>query len=229
MRLALRFLLALFSIGVATAPAAFAQEANQPTMYMLRYIEVAPGAENQGISLLKQLADASHKDAGTVRFEILQRIAPATHFVIFEVWKDKGALDAHMAAAHSKTFSDAVQPLLIAPVDDRPCIAADAGPLMPASGEARYVITHVDFGPPSRDAGLALLKTATGAGRKDSGNLGFDALQQTARNNHFEVVEIWKDQKASDASEMTPATKEFRAKVAPLLGAHYDRRWYKAL
>ena len=228
MRLALRLMLALLPISLAAAPSARAQDAN-PTLYMLRYIEVAPDAESKAVGMLKQLADASRKDPGAMRFEILQRVAPAGHFVTFEVWKDKSALDAHSAAAHAKTFSDAVQPLLLAPIDDRPCIAADAGPAMSAGGEARFVITHVDFGPPSREAGLALLKAASGAGRKADGNLGLDVLQQTARNNHFEVVEIWKDQKSSDAHEMTPATKEFRAKVAPLLGAHYDRRWYKAL
>ena len=68
MRLALRFMLVLFPIWLAPASAALAQEANQP-IYMLRYIEVAPGAENQGISLLKQLADASRKDAGSLRFD----------------------------------------------------------------------------------------------------------------------------------------------------------------
>ena len=43
------------------------------------------------------------------------------------------------------------------------------------------------------------------------------------------MLEIWKDQKADEDHEMMAATKEFRANVQPLLGAHYDRRWYKAL
>ena len=81
----------------------------------------------------------------------------------------------------------------------------------------------------TRDAGIALLKSVAGPSRKEGGNLAFDALQQTARKNHFEVVEIWGDQKAEDAHEIEAATKDFRAKVQPLLGAHYDRRWYKQL
>ncbi len=40
---------------------------------------------------------------------------------------------------------------------------------------------------------------------------------------------MWKDQKAEDAHEIEAATKDYRAKVQPMLGAHYDRRWYKSL
>jgi len=87
----------------------------------------------------------------------------------------------------------------------------------------------VDVAPPNKDAGIALLKSVAGPARKEPGNLAFDALQQTARSNHFEVVEIWADQKAEDAHENSAATKEYRTKVQPLLGAHYDRRWYKSL
>jgi quinol monooxygenase YgiN len=226
MRPTLRFVLALVPICLAAATPARAQDA---TIFVVRYIEVAPGDEGKTAGLLKQLAEASRKEAGSQRFDILQRVASPGQFATFEIWKDKEAQDAHLAGASTKSFTDAVQKSLLAPIDDRPCIGADAAALMPASGEARYVITHVDFAPPQREKGLGFLKSAAEAGRKQPGNLGWDALQQTARNNHFEVVEIWKDQKADDEHEALPATKQFRADVQPLLGAHYDRRWYKAL
>jgi quinol monooxygenase YgiN len=226
MRPTLRFMLALIPLCLAAGAPARAQEG---TIYVVRYIEVAPDAQGKTAGLLKQLAEASRKEAGNQRFEILQRVSPTSQFATFEIWKDKEAQDAHAAAAHTKSFIDGVAASLLAPIDDRPCIAADPASMMPAAGEARYVITHVDFAPPQREKGLTFLKAAAEAGRKEAGSLGWGALQQTARNNHFEVVELWKDEKADDAHEMLPATKEFRANVAPLLGAHYDRRWYKAL
>jgi quinol monooxygenase YgiN len=228
MRQAFHLMLALVPIWLAAAPTARAQNAADPNIYVVRYIEVMPSAEQQGAGLIKKLADASRKEAGMLRFDVLQRAAPANQFATFEVWKDQASLDAHGAAAH-KQFLDAVQPLLLAPVDDRPCIATDVGPAQAGADGTIYAITHVDVGPPNREAGIALLKTVAGPGRKENGNLAFDALQQTARTNHFEVVEIWKDQKAEDAHEIEAATKEFRAKIQPLLGAHYDRRWYKPL
>jgi quinol monooxygenase YgiN len=227
MRQAFHLMLALVPLMLAGAPSARAQAASDPTVYVVRYIEVMPAAQEKGAGLLKQLADASRKEAGVVRFDVLQRTAPASHFATFEVWKDQASLEAHTAAAH-KQFLDAVQPLLIAPVDDRPCIGFDAAG-QSAAGSALYAITHVDVAPPNREAGIALIKAVAGPNRKENGNLGFYALQQTARTNHFEVVEIWKDQQAEDAHEVDAATKDYRAKVQPLLGAHYDRRWYKSL
>jgi quinol monooxygenase YgiN len=228
MRQAFHLMLALVPFWLAGALPVRAQGAADPTVYVVRYIEVTPGGETQGAALVKKLADASRKEAGAVRFEVAQRTAPANQFITFEVWKDQAALDAHSGAAH-KQFLDAVQSVLIAPVDDRPCVAIDVAPVQTTSAGAIYAITHVDVAPPNTDAGIALLKTVAGPSRKEGGNLAFDALQQTARKNHFEVVEIWGDQKAEDTHEGNSATKDYRAKVQPLLGAHYDRRWYRQL
>jgi quinol monooxygenase YgiN len=227
MRQVFQFMLALAPLWLAVAPVAHAQNAADPTVYVVRYIEVMPAAQEQAAGLIKKLADASRKEAGVVRFDVLQRAAPANQFATFEVWKDQVSLDAH-GAAH-KQFLDAAQPLLIAPVDDRLCIAIDTAPPQAGGEGAIYAITHVDVAPPNRETGIALLKSVAGPIRKENGNVAFDALQQSARTNHFEVVEIWKDQKAEDAHEIEAATKDYRAKVQPLLGAHYDRRWYKSL
>ena len=228
MRQVFQFMLALAPLWLAAAPVALAQTAADPTVYVVRYIEVTPGSETQGAALVKKLADASRKEAGAMRFEVAERTAPAYQFITFEVWKDQAALDAHNGAAH-KQFLDAAQSALIAPVDDRPCAAIDVAPVQTTAAGAIYAITHVDVAPPNTDAGIALLKTVAGPSRKEGGNLAFDALQQTARKNHFEVVEIWGDQKAEDTHQGNSATKDFRAKVQPLLGAHYDRRWYMQL
>jgi quinol monooxygenase YgiN len=228
MRQAFHLMLALVPFWLASALPVRAQGTADPTVYVVRYIEVAPAAKQQGADLVKQLADASRKEAGVLRFDVLQRTSPANQFATFEVWKDQASLDAHGAGAHKK-FLDAAQSLLIAPVDDRLCIGIDVAPAQSAAGRALYAITHVDVAPPNRDAGTALIKTVAGPTRKASGNLAFDFLQQSARTNHFEVVEIWADQKAEDAHEVDATTKDYRAKVQPLLGAHYDRRWYEPL
>ncbi len=226
MRPVINLMLALALTAGAGASAARAQSADA-TIYVVRYIEVSPGSQEQGMALVKKLAEASRKEPGVMHFDVLQRTQPASQFATFEVWKDQAALDAHTAAAH-KQFVDAAQSLLIAPVDDRPCVSIDAAPAQAPSG-AIFAITHVDVAPPSKDAGIALLKSVAGPTRKEAGNLAFDALQQTARGNHFEVVEMWSDQKSEDAHETNAATEKYRATVQPMLGAHYDRRWYKSL
>ena len=225
------------SLGVCFAPAllllaatlpARAQDAAQ-SVYIVRYVDVMPSAKNQGGDLLKRLAEDSRKDAGMLRFDVLQRTAPASQFVTLEAWKDQPAADAHMAAAHTKQFLDNVRPILIAPIDDRTCVGADVGPSQSVNGQARYVVTHVDVFPPGKDDVVALLKTLAVASHKETGNLGFDVLQQSKALNHFEVVEIWKNGKADDAHETSAPAKEFRSKLAPLTGALYDQRWYRPL
>jgi quinol monooxygenase YgiN len=91
------------------------------------------------------------------------------------------------------------------------------------------VVTHVDVGPPSRDAGFALLKSFVGPSRKENGNSSFDVLQQSARNNHFELLEIWNSPEAQETHEISQSNRDFRAKLAPLLGALYDQRVYRPL
>lgn len=228
MRSSVHLISAMAAILCAAMPAAHAQNASDPTLYVMRYIEVAPASKDQGADLVKKLAAESRKDAGLMRFDALQRTAPANQFLTFEVWKDQASLDAHMGAAHTKQFLDGIKPMLLAPIDDRPCIALDVAP-SPAGTAAVYVVTHVDVIPPSREAALGMLHSAAAAARKEKGNLGFDAMQQTARSNHFQVVDAWSSAADEDAHEIAPETKELRSKLLPLGGALYDRRWYRPL
>src|SRR5438067_2276622 len=108
---------------LAAMQPALAQDASNPAMYMISYVEAAPAAKAQVMGLLKQLADASRKETGVLRFEVLQRSAPSHHFAILAAWKDQQGLDAHAGAAHTKQFTDRSEPLLITPVDERYYIA----------------------------------------------------------------------------------------------------------
>ena len=94
--------LAMVLIPLAATPPARAQ--NDPTIHMITYIDVAPAAKEQAAALLRPLAEASRKDAGNLLFQILQRTAPASQFVILATWKDQQALDGHEASAHYKAF-----------------------------------------------------------------------------------------------------------------------------
>ena len=225
MRTFIHLMLAMTMIPFAVTSKGAAQDAEQAA-YMVTYVEVAPAAASEAATLLKQLGTASRQDAGLMRFEILQRTVPSNQFVILEVWKDEPALNAH--AAHAKQFRDKLQPLLIAPIDDRLSVALTLSPLKEARADL-YVVTHVDVSPPNRDKIIVALKALADPTRKDAGNIRFDVLQQKSRTNHFTVAEAWTDQKANDAHEIAAHTKEFRAALGPLTGALYDQRWYKPL
>jgi quinol monooxygenase YgiN len=99
MRVGLAILLALAAMPIVSMQTASAQD---NAVHVVSYIDVAPSARGTATTLLQQLASASRKDAGNMRFDILQRTAPSNQFAIVAVWKDQNAYDAHLAAAHSK-------------------------------------------------------------------------------------------------------------------------------
>jgi len=224
--------LAVAMSSLVTVAPVHAQEASQPVV-VVTYIEVLASAKSQAAALLKPFAETSRKEAGALRFEALERIAQDSQFVLLETWKDQAALDAHAAAASTKKFREQMTPLVIAPIDDRLCIPLAVAPVagrLPA--QARYAITHVDIGPPnpaSRDKAEPVLKAFSTASRQDAGNLVYDLVVQKGRLNHFKTIEVWGSQASVDAHAVAAPTKEFRATIAPWIGALYDQRWYSAL
>jgi quinol monooxygenase YgiN len=90
-------------------------------------------------------------------------------------------------------------------------------------------VTHADAVPSGKDEALVLLKQLAETSRNDDGNVRFEVLQQSSRQNHCTIVEVWKDQKALAAHVMAGHTRQFREKFQPLSGSLYDERLYLAL
>ena len=228
MRVGLAILLAMAVMPIVSMQTAYAQD---NAVYVVSYIDVAPSARATATTLLQQLANATRKDEGNMRFDILQRMAPSNQFAIVSVWKDQSAYDAHLAAAHSKEFREKIKPLLISAIDDRVHTGMEiAG--SPAGKNGRggvVVVTHVDVPPPKKDECIAALKTLVADSRKEGGSVRFEVFQQGNRPNHFSVVEVWKDQSAYDAHITAATTKKFRDQLTPMSGALYDERLYKAI
>ena len=228
MRATLLLLLAIVLMPIVSTQTTYAQD---NAVYVVSYIDVAPAARGMATNLLRQLANASRKDEGNMRFDILQRTAPSNQFAIVAVWKDQKAYDAHLAAAHSKEFREKIKPHLISAIDDRVHTGMEiaATPAEKIGRSAIVVVTHVDVPPPKKDECIAALKTLVADSRKEGGSARFEVFQQGNRPNHFSVVEVWKDQRAYDAHITAAPTKKFRDQLTPMSGALYDERLYKAI
>lgn len=213
-------------MACALPPALHAQ--GDSTLYVVSYVEAAPASQGQVATLLKQLADATRRE-GAVRFDVLQRATDPNQFMILETWKDQQALDAHAGAPHARQFREQVAPLLLAPIDDRLCVATTVAPLREGRG-GLYVVTHVDVaGAGARDATVVFLQALAEQSRKEPGNVRFDVVHQKGRTNHFTVIEAWADQRSNDGHQRAAHTKTYRTQLGPFLGALYDQRWYKPL
>jgi quinol monooxygenase YgiN len=86
-------------------------------LFVISHVDVAPNTEAP--ALLQKLADASRQEAGNLRFDVLQHTQRANHFTVVEHWQSQTALDAHVAAAHTREYRDALAPLTGSPLDER--------------------------------------------------------------------------------------------------------------
>jgi quinol monooxygenase YgiN len=88
-------------------------------IYVVTHVDVIPPRKDDGVALLRQLAADSVKDAGNVRFDVLQQTNRPNHFTVAEAWKDRNAFDAHGMAAHTRQFRDRLAPMSGALYDER--------------------------------------------------------------------------------------------------------------
>jgi len=208
---------------------AAAQEASP--VHVVTYVEVLPAAKSDGAALLRQYREATRKEDGNLRAVAARRIGEPNQFVLIEAWKDRAAFDAHAKAASATQLRDKLKAILAAPLDERVHNALSVGPIAGAraNGGAVYVVTHIDVIPPKKDDGTALVRQHGDDGRKDDGNLRFEILVQANRPNHFTAVEVWKSRGAADAHSSIARVRTFRETLAPMSGALYDERFYKAM
>ena len=106
--------------GLAVAgPAVGAEPGAGNAVYVLTHVDVFPAGKDQTIELLKQLAEASRKEAGNLRLDVLQQDGRANHLPLVEAWRDGDAQRAHAMAEHTRAFRAKLVPLQGALYDER--------------------------------------------------------------------------------------------------------------
>jgi len=88
-------------------------------VYVLTRVDVFPAGKDQTIELLKQLAEASRKEGGNLRLDVLQQDGRANHLPLVEAWRDSDAQRAHAMAEHTRAFRAKLVPLQGALYDER--------------------------------------------------------------------------------------------------------------
>jgi quinol monooxygenase YgiN len=204
------------------------------SFYVVTYFETVPADAPKAAEIARELAAASRKEDGNLRFEVLQRVGQTDHFVFLEAWRNKEAHAAHAKAAHTTQFRQKLASMLRGPYDERPhgglAVAAPAEPIKTTGTTPPvYVVTHVDIIPPEKDKGIQLTKELAEAGRRGTGNLRFEVLQQSNRPNHMTVVEVWESRATVEAHGNAQHTKQFREKLMPMSGSLHDERFYRIL
>jgi len=98
-------------------------QAARQAVYVIAHVDVTPNP--QVPVMLARLAEASRKEPGNLRFDVMQHMMRANHFTVVEAWRNQQAFDAHVEAAHTKQYRDALQPMTGSPLDERVYKAVD--------------------------------------------------------------------------------------------------------
>ena len=106
--------------GLAVAgPAIGSEPGAGSAVYVLTHVDVFPAGKHQTIELLKQLAEASRKESGNLRLDVLQQEGRLNHLPLVEAWRDAGAQRGHAMAEHTRAFRAKLVPLQGALYDER--------------------------------------------------------------------------------------------------------------
>ena len=222
-------LVAAAILAVATAGAR-AQVPGTDAPRVITYIEVSPTSAGTAAGILRRTAAASRKEAGNLRFEILQHLERPGELAILEAWSDAKAFETHEGGATLKALRGELDPLRVGYFDRRleTAIDIDAAANEPGK-DAVYVATHVDVTGQFKDDAIVLMKKLAAESRKQDGATRFEVWQQNNRLNHFTVVEVWKDQALLHAHNAAAPARAFRDEGGRMMGALYDDRRYKDL
>jgi quinol monooxygenase YgiN len=79
------------------------------SIYLITYVEV----------MTSEYRDASRKQDGNLRFNVLQKIGRPNRFVVVEAWRDPVALEGHAKAASTLRFRERLEAIETAPYDER--------------------------------------------------------------------------------------------------------------
>jgi quinol monooxygenase YgiN len=89
------------------------------SVVVLTHVDVPGALKDTVIPMLRELSDASRKEAGNLRFEIQQQGNRPNHFTMVERWTDHSAQERHVLAAHTRQFRDKLGPMVGALYDER--------------------------------------------------------------------------------------------------------------
>ena len=103
--------------ALTTALAAFATVPAEAagSYYVIAEATAKPGSADALRELLLGLAAKSRTEAGCKSYTLLEVAGEPGHFLTFEVWVDKAALQGHMTTSHVKAAIPKIIPTLVKP------------------------------------------------------------------------------------------------------------------
>jgi autoinducer 2-degrading protein len=93
-------------------------DAGSRNTFVITHVDIG-GQGTNAADLLRKLAEASRKEEGNLRFDVLQHAMRANHFTVIEGWQTAKAVDKHASATHTKEYRNLLAPIAGGPLDER--------------------------------------------------------------------------------------------------------------
>ena len=87
-------------------------------IFVITHVDIG-GQGTNATDLLRKLAEASRKEEGNLRFDVLQHAMRANHFTVIEEWQTAKTIATHAAATHTKEYRNSLGPIAGSPLDER--------------------------------------------------------------------------------------------------------------
>lgn len=88
------------------------------SIFVITHVDIG-GQGTNATDFLRKLAEASRKEEGNLRFDVLQHAMRANHFTVIEEWHTAKAIETHAAATHTKEYRNSLGPIAGSPLDER--------------------------------------------------------------------------------------------------------------
>jgi (4S)-4-hydroxy-5-phosphonooxypentane-2,3-dione isomerase len=79
------------------------------------YIQVKPEHVADFLGAIRENHEASVREPGNLRFDILQAADDPTRFITYMAYRDEASARAHRETAHYRTFRDLVEDWMVEP------------------------------------------------------------------------------------------------------------------
>ena len=87
-------------------------------LFVITHVDIG-GQGTNATDLLRKLAEASRKEEGNLRFDVLQHAMRANHFTVIEEWQTAKTIETHAAATHTKEYRNSLGTIAGSPLDER--------------------------------------------------------------------------------------------------------------
>lgn len=190
------------------------------------YIAVEAARDGEAAAALRAYAARTRRDAVAHRVLLLREVGRPGQFVLLESWRDEAAWSAHASGSVRQSLLSALQPILIAPFDERVGLPVQPEGALDEPRGALHVVLHIDVLSPGADSIVGTLQEAARSAARMPGAIAFEVAPQINKRNHLTVHQVWASRAAYEAYVASPGAREFRSRFNLVKGAVYDDRLF---